>query len=464
MQRGYLDTEDAIVALATPPGEGALAVLRLAGPGAVGRLAAAFSRPAALAACPGHAAVYGRLLGQGGEPVDEVVALVFRAPRSYTGQDGVDLMCHGGAASAERALAALAAAGFKPALPGEFSFRAYRAGKLDLVRARAVDELVRARTVEAHEDALRRLSGELSAELAALRAELLRLSAACALRLDYGEDESPEDFAAELPAIRALAARCLALADSYRVGRLLKEGAVVALAGKTNAGKSSLFNRLLKEERAIVSPHHGTTRDYLEAELDLRGVPVRLVDTAGLREAADPVEAEGVRRTKLLAEGADALIYLVDATRGLDPEDEAFIAAHPSALRVWNKVDLPGTPPPPPGWVAVSAMDGRGESALAGELAALLLGKDEGVAATGDGTGGAAGRTAARLSTSAQRDALLAAARALEEAAEAGESGLPLDALALDLAAAQAELAGLLGEASGEDVLDALFSNFCVGK
>lgn len=459
MQRGYLDAEDDIVALATPSGEGALAVLRLAGPGTITRLAGAFSRPGALAACAGYAAVYGRLLGPGGEPVDEVVALVFRAPKSYTGQDGVDLMCHGGMASAERALAALAAAGFKQALPGEFSFRAYRAGKLDLVRARAVDELVRARTVDAHEDALKRLSGELSAELSDLRAELLRLAAACALRLDYGEDESPDDFAAELPAIRALAARCRALADSYRVGRLLKEGAVVALAGKTNAGKSSLFNRLLKEERAIVSPHHGTTRDYLEAELDLRGVPVRLVDTAGLRDAADPVEAEGVRRSRLLAEGADALIYLVDAARGLDAEDEAFIAAYPGALRVWNKVDLPGALPPPAGWIAVSALDGRGESELAAALAATLMGGDAAGA-----TPGAVGRSAVRLSTAAQCDALLAASASLDEAAEAFGAGLPLDALALDLAAAQAELAGLLGEASGEDVLDALFANFCVGK
>ncbi|MBU0929423.1 MAG: tRNA uridine-5-carboxymethylaminomethyl(34) synthesis GTPase MnmE, partial [Spirochaetes bacterium] len=365
MAKGYLDIEDDIAALATPPGTGALAVVRVAGPGSIDRLAGVFSRPEALRSSPGHAAVYGAVTGPDGRAVDEVVALAFRSPASYTGQDGVDVMCHGGQAAVEGVLAALKAAGFRGALPGEFTFRAFYNGKLDLARAEAVGELVSARTAAARSDAFSRLSGGLSRELASIRERLLRVAAAFALRLDYGEDESPEDIVVELPAIRAAREGCLRLAGSYAVGRALRDGATVALAGRTNAGKSSLFNRLLKEERAIVSSAHGTTRDYLEAELDLGGLPVRLVDTAGVRQSADPVEAEGVRRTMLLAEAADLVVYVVDATRGLSREDEDFVAANPGALRAWNKVDDPAAAPVPESWIGVSAATGAGEAELA---------------------------------------------------------------------------------------------------
>jgi tRNA modification GTPase len=452
MARTYLSTHDDIAALATPPGEGALAVLRLAGPSSIERLASAFSRPDVLRGASGSSAIYGKLVDAEGRSVDELVAVVFRAPKSYTGQDGVDLMCHGGPATVEAALAALFAAGFKQALPGEFTFRAFSSGKMDLVRAQAVDELVKARTRGAQAEALARLSGSLSRELDALRRELLRLSAACALRLDYGEDENPDDFSIELPALSSARGRCQALADSYAVGRLFAEGALVALAGRTNAGKSSLFNRLLKEERAIVSQQHGTTRDYLEAELDLGGMPVRILDTAGLRESADPVEREGVRRSRLLAEGADLIVYLADATVGVAAEDEAFLAERPDALRVWNKVDDGRALPAPQGWLPLSALEGSGEGALAAALIERLAGKPE---RTEPGL---------RISSARQRDALLGCAAALCDAEEALRAGEPADIVALDLATALAALGELNGETTSEDILDSMFSNFCVGK
>lgn len=467
MSRAYLDTDSDIAALATPRGQGALAVIRLAGPGSVERLAGAFSRPDVLRGLAGFRAAYGRMLGADGRAVDEVVALVSRAPASYTGQDGVDLLCHGGVATVEAVIAALDARGFRRALPGEFTFRAFYNGKMDLAKAEAVGELVAARTAEARADAFSRLSGGLSRELAAVRDRLLRAAATLALRLDYGEDEAPGDEASELAVLGAelggAREACLRLAASYAVGRALREGAVVALAGRTNAGKSSLFNRFLKEERAIVSPAPGTTRDYLEAELDLGGLPVTVVDTAGVRQSDDPIEAEGVRRSRLVAGGADVVVYVVDSVAGLDPADDDFLSAHPLAVRAWNKVDAPGALAVPPGWLGISAATGRGEAELVAAVRAAVLGDD----VIGDAIRceqGARIEPATRVGSARHRDALENAASCLAEALEALRSGEPADMAAVDVAAALEALGEITGETTSEDVLDALFSGFCVGK
>jgi tRNA modification GTPase len=437
-------------------------------------MARAFSRPEVLAAAPGHTAVVGHVLGADGAAVDEAVLLVFKGPASYTGQDGIDLSCHGGPASVARVLVALEAVGFRPALAGEFTFRAFAAGKMDLARAEAVSELVAARTAAAQADALARLSGGLSHEIEGIKTELVRLAAACALRLDYGDDEAPEGFDAELPALAACRTACSELAATYSVGRLLQDGASIAAAGRTNAGKSSLFNRLLREERAIVSEVHGTTRDYVEAALDLDGIPVRLLDTAGVRQTEDPVEAEGVRRSRLVASGADLILYVVDAIVGLFPEDESFLAAHPDALRVWNKVDSPRALPAPPGWVAVSAETGFGEPALIALIKAALLGHegatnaavtgDSGTVVSGTGSASALGHPRARISSARQKAALAKAAGALGDAENAVKAGESLDMVAVDLSAALSALGEITGETTPEDILDSLFSNFCVGK
>lgn len=457
MAAGYLALDDDIAALATPPGAGALAVVRTAGPTSIERLAALFSRPDILRGTPGYAAAFGRVTGPDGAAIDEVIAVVFRAPASYTGQDGVDIMCHGGQATVDGLLAALDSSGFRRALPGEFSFRAFHNGKMDLTRAEAVADLVAARTAAARTDALARLSGGLSREVADIRKELVRLAAACALRLDYGEDEAPEDLSEELPAMRLARASCEGLAASYAVGRLLRDGATIALAGRTNAGKSSLFNRLLKEERAIVSPVPGTTRDYLEAELDLGGLPVRLVDTAGVRQSQDPVEAEGVRRSLLVAGGADAIIYVVDATQGLVAEDAEFLDANPGSVRAWNKVDDAMAMPVPSGWIGVSAATGSGESELVAVIRQVLIGGHEREPATGVAPG-------VRIGSQRHRDALIRAASAIADAEAAIESGEPVDVVAIDIAEALEALGEITGETTSEDILESLFCNFCVGK
>ncbi|MDA8425894.1 MAG: tRNA uridine-5-carboxymethylaminomethyl(34) synthesis GTPase MnmE, partial [Treponema sp.] len=353
MPRSYLDEPTPIVALATPPGESAISVIRASGPGSIERAAACFSRPAALLSTPGHTLVHGELVDPAsGERIDEVLAAVFRSPRSATGEDGVEFSCHGSPAVVRRALAALAAAGFAPALPGEYSFRAFVHGKTDLARAEAVQELVRARSDGARAEALRRLEGGLSRRIAAARTRLVDLLAEVQARLDYGEDEAEAGEGFDPAPLRALRSDLAALAGSYAAGRLHGEGARVVVAGRPNAGKSSLFNLLLREERAIVAPEPGTTRDWIEAGMEIEGMYVRLVDTAGLRTAASEIEAEGVARSRRLAGGADLALYLVDGVAGLHAEDEAFLRSRPDALAVWNKIDSAACRPAPEGFVA----------------------------------------------------------------------------------------------------------------
>ena len=355
-----------IAALATAPGPAALAIIRTSGPGSIGLLSRVFSHPKALREAPGNTIVYGWIvknkegeasplpparrpqtgLGAPGTPlcggpapatppipsggtddhapsgiaersrIDEVLVNVYRAPRSYTGEDGADIICHGGSAAPKAVLDTLLRAGFREALRGEFTFRAFTNGKLGLSKAESVLEMVEARTDKARENAAARLSGALETEIDAIKQNLVIALAALELALDYSELDGIEDAPEGLPE-RALITDALArletLAAAYRSQRLYNEGALVVIAGKPNAGKSSIFNLLLKEERAIVTPIPGTTRDYIEATLDISGIPVRLIDTAGLREEASEIEAEGIRRSRALMDEADLVLLIKDS-------------------------------------------------------------------------------------------------------------------------------------------------------
>jgi len=479
MPRSYLDPPVPIVALATAPGEAALAVIRCSGPGCIELAASVFSRPDAFLGSRGHESVFGELRdGASGEVIDQVLAAVFRSPRSPTGEDQVEFSCHGSPAVVRRALAALEAAGFAPALPGEFSFRAFCNGKMDLVAAEAVDELVRARSDAAREDALGRLEGGLSSRLSAARASLLAMIAEVELRLDYGEEEAGGEV--PLSSLAGLRADLEALAATFRASRLVAQGLGVALAGAPNAGKSRLFNLFLREERSIVSPEPGTTRDWIEAGLELGGLRLRLIDTAGLREAEGSVEAEGVARSRRLLDEADIVLYLVDASDPtaagvrLPVEAEAFLALRPDAIRLWNKVDLPGAGPSPEGFHALSAATGSGFPELVAllESRARALLDAEGGAPGGDG--GAAVPVASRAAGAAPRGARIANERqkllldrsvsAIASAEEAIRAGLGLDAAALELREAAEALGEITGEISSPEVLESIFSRFCVGK
>ncbi len=454
MTRTYLDPPCPIAALATPPGAGALAVLKTAGPGVIDLASRCFSKPKKLKSAPGYSMVLGFLLDpDNGEAIDEVLASVFRAPHSHTGEDSVEFSCHGSPEVVRKGLSALEKAGFAPALPGEFSLRALLNGKTDLLRAEAVEELVRARGESARAEALARLEGGLSLRIGAIRTSLVDILAEVESRLDYPEDEGPEDSGPDPSSIRDLLAEVEKLTSTYAIGRLHREGARVVIAGKPNAGKSSLFNLLLREERSIVSAEPGTTRDWIESWIELDGLPLRLTDTAGIREDASGVESAGIERALGLAERADALLYLVDGLRGIAPEDETFLRAHPGAIRVWSKADRPERLPAPAGFIAMSAVSRDGFSALVDALAASLRGAHPASAESGIVVAG-----------ERQKILLDRTAQALRAAFGDATSGANLDILALDLKEAAFHLGEMTGEILSGEILESVFSRFCLGK
>jgi tRNA modification GTPase len=445
-----------IAALSTPWGQSALALVRVSGAGSLELLAGLFEPAGALQAASGHAAVHGRLLDPeaGGEPVDEVLVIVYRAPRSFTGEESAEICTHGSPLIVGRVLDLLARAGFRAAGPGEFTLRAFLNGRLDLTQAEAVNEIVRARTDRARALALHRLAGSIEGRILALKKRLLALQAAVEVRLDYPEEDLPEELAqaAELDGLEAELAE---LASTYRIGRLYQEGVTAVLAGRTNSGKSTLFNRLLREERAIVSETPGTTRDYLEGGIELEGVPVRLFDTAGYREAGDPVEQEGQRRTDALVDGAQLVLYLVDAAAGLHPEDRRFLSrrsGQAGLIRLWAKADLPGALVAPADFLAVSAFSGQGIGELARRMGRQIL----------DGVGPTSAEPV--IDSLRQKELLDRALDCYREFRGGLRSGTSLDLLAVDMRESLEALGRITGEVVTQDILVEIFSRFCVGK
>lgn len=459
MARNYLDAESPIVALATPQGRGALAVVRTSGPGAIELCDRCFRSSRTLSATPGYSLVHGSLIDPGtGETIDDAMAAVFRAPRSFTGQDSVEFSCHGSQAVVDRLLATLRRLGFEQALPGEFTFRAFANGKTDLVEAEAVNELAGAKCDSARADALARLSGALSSKYATLREAMLDLLAQIDSRLDYAEDEGPDESFDLAGRLRDFQARLENLSAGYIGGKLRQEGALVVISGRPNAGKSSLFNLIVREERAIVSPDPGTTRDWLESWIEIGGYAVRLVDTAGLRAAEAAVEAEGVRRSLELSRTADSVLYIVDGSSGRNAEDEAFLAAHPQAIKIWNKTDIDSCPKAPEGWIGLSSKSGQGLAVLE---AATKLALDKASSAGGDA---AAAGSEARLASLRQKELVDSCLASVRAAIRDASNGAPMDAISLHLREASDYLGQITGEISGEEVFERIFGAFCLGK
>ncbi|MDR2500055.1 MAG: tRNA uridine-5-carboxymethylaminomethyl(34) synthesis GTPase MnmE [Treponema sp.] len=473
-----------IAALATPRSASALALIRLSGTGSLELLASLFSRPDKLLRSAGNRVIHGWLLkpqtertGAAAEDrLDEVLIACYRSPQSYTGEDGADITCHGGAASSRAILEALGRIGFREALPGEFTFRAFMRGKLDLTRAEAVMELVAAKTDQGRARAVGRLSGVLEAEIHSVKQRLVQVLAATELFLDYSEDEAglacSEEEAGRLPdqagAEEALM-RLERLAASYRRERLYQDGALAVIAGRPNAGKSSLFNLLLREERAIVTDIPGTTRDWIEAWIALEGIPIRLADTAGLHDSEDPVERLGITRSRELLEAADLVFYLLDGSAGLTPEDRDFFSAwkkteppkRPPLFLLWNKADLiplpaslaAGTELAPACLVlGISAKTGEGIPALMEAAAAALE------------TAAAAPEGPAALGSPRQKERIDAARNAVAEALALSKNAAPLDIIAPLLREGVNALGELSGEVSTAEILETMFSQFCVGK
>jgi tRNA modification GTPase len=457
--------DDTIAALATAPGAGAVAIVRLSGPKArsIGvALTGVDARPRYAELCT--------FRGPDGEALDRGLVLYFPGPRSYTGEDVVELHGHGGRVVSDALLAHAYALGARPAEPGEFTLRAFLNDKLDLLQAEAVADLVASGSVAAARAALRSLDGQFSAQVAALQAALTHLRVKIEAWLDFPDEEIRSDAVDECAtAIDALLADLATLARAARSGAVLRDGLSVAIAGPPNAGKSSLLNRLAGYDAAIVTDIPGTTRDPLREHLTLDGLPITIVDTAGLRESRDPVEQEGLKRARLEVGRADRVLWVVDVA---EPLDAALAAARANVgdspfTLLRNKIDLA------PHAVAHAATDTAGGArgvARAGAESAPVLAIS---ALTGAGIDAliahlhsVAGHNAAGLGTfSARRRHLAALERArVRLVAARGELDGALELAAEELRGAQAALGELTGELTSDDLLGEIFATFCIGK
>jgi len=452
---------DTIAALSTPLGQGGIGIIRLSGPQAA-RLATRLFRPRHPVAepWPSHRLLLGHIIDPAsGEAVDEVLLCLMRAPRSYTREDVVEINCHSGYGVMRRILDLVLAQGARLARPGEFTLRAFLSGRLDLTQAEAVLEVVQARTEAAARVAAAHLEGGLGGEIRRQRDVALNLLAQIEAVLDFPE-EIPETTGGDLlPSLETLTEDLARLAATYARGRLLREGLRLVIAGRPNVGKSSLLNRLLRQERAIVTDIPGTTRDVITESMSLAGLPVCLVDTAGLRLPGDQVEVLGVRRTQEELAAADLVLYVVDVSDSASPEDAinlAQVSQRPTIL-VYNKIDLPPVLKETafPDWsgprVRLSARTGEGLAGLEDACRELIL---KGKAPVG-------GQIVTQTRHAQHLESALAC---LDRAQGSLQAGLPLEFPALDLREAVRELGEILGEEIGEEILDRIFSQFCLGK
>ncbi|MEI6830002.1 MAG: tRNA uridine-5-carboxymethylaminomethyl(34) synthesis GTPase MnmE [Synechococcaceae cyanobacterium ELA445] len=447
--------EDTIAAIATAvaPGEGSVAIVRLSGPSAE-PIARRLFRAPGQQVWESHRVLYGHVVDPAsGERLDEALLLLMRAPRSFTREDVVEFHCHGGLIAVERVLEQVLVAGARRALPGEFSQRAFLNGRLDLTRAEAVSELITARSRRAAQLAMAGLDGGLARRMGQLRGRLLDQLAELEARVDFEEDLPPLDgeaVAAELALVRQELRALVAEADQ---GRLLREGLKVAIIGRPNVGKSSLLNALSGSERAIVTDQPGTTRDLVESELVLRGVPLTLLDTAGIRATEDPVERLGIERSRQALAAADVVLLLFDLTEGWGEGDQVLrsqVPAQVPLLVVGNKADQAAAGPLEPADVAISALGRTGLE----DLAERLL--ERCGASLGSGLEVALNRR--------QADLAAEAAVALDRSLEAAGQGLPWDFWTIDLRQAARSLGAITGAEVSEAVLDRVFSRFCIGK
>lgn len=463
-----------IAAIATPPGEGGIGVIRISGPEAAAIATRVMRLPNGraprLTPARSHRLIYGTVIDPAtGTTIDEVLAGWMAGPKSYTREDTVELSCHGGPAPLRETLRVVLASGARPAEPGEFTLRAFLNGRLDLTQAEAVLQVITARTGEGLQLAVDDLGGSLAGRIAPARAAVLSLLAYLDAAADFPEDEIPPvDIDTELAQAEEVLAGIVAGATR---GMLFHDGARVALVGRPNVGKSSLLNALLRAERAIVTPIAGTTRDVITETADIGGMPVTLLDTAGIAETADLVEQLGIARSRDALSNAAAVVLVLDGSVAPAPEDMAVaqlvaerlprtgLHQTPPAVIVINKRDLPEQADqqsvldmlPSVPVVELSSRTGEGLEALEAALVAAI-------------TGDAARNAAPALVTTRQRAALERALSHLREAIAAREAGAPLDLLAIDIRAAMRAIGEVTGEAIDESVLTEIFSRFCIGK
>jgi tRNA modification GTPase len=479
--------DDTIAAIATALGEGGLAVIRLSGPQALTVAdksfvpAGKFSVKPSLAAT--HTLHYGHIQRRG-EVIDEVLVAVMRAPRTFTREDVVEISCHGGLLPAKLVLETVLENGARAAEPGEFTLRAFLNGRLDLAQAEAVADLIHSRTELALAAANEQLAGKLSQRINQLRDDLMKTLAHIEAHIDFpDEDLAPDTKEQLLSRLERGVAFMDQLLRTANEGQILRRGIRTAIVGRPNVGKSSLLNQLLGHDRAIVSAIPGTTRDTIEETANIRGVPVVFIDTAGLREAGDEIEAEGIRRSRESLAGAELILHVLDASEPLTDADRRHLAEFDGRRRilVLNKSDLPrklamsgaGCQPASEGILPVihsgaGSPDGRREACPAGIEVSCLTGA--GLETLKDAiqqavwSGGTKTGMLEVMINSRHQDALNRAREAAVRAIEALRGDLTLELVAMDLRISVNAVGEIVGKTSTEDLLDSIFSQFCIGK
>ncbi len=467
MQSSALDhLRDTIFALATPPGRGAIAVVRLSGEGTRALLDQVFLPSGRLNRIESHRACFGRLVRPGStEVLDEVIAVFYQSPRSYTGQDMAEISIHGSPVLEAQLAEVLSQAGARPAQPGEFTFRAFLAGKMDLTQAEAVRDLIEAQTDLEARLARDQLLGGTTSALRPARQALLALIARLEATVEFSEDD-PLEGSSQPPVLSSLEEIVTLLSRlkaAFLSSAVRRSGAAIVIAGKPNAGKSSIFNRLVGADRAIVTEEPGTTRDLIGERSEVRGLPVHLYDTAGIRQPSNAIESIGIEKCSTAIRGADILVLVIDASIPWDASDRELLAesAGKTTIVALNKTDLPSRKEageidgliPLHRIVEVSALTGRGLEDLSEAIFQALAGPVEHSAPD-------------RASTFRHRheSCVHAALLALEGCREAAAASLSEEYLLYHLHQALEQLDRITGAATGDDLLETIFSTFCIGK
>jgi tRNA modification GTPase len=457
-------TADTIAAISTPSGEGGIAVIRVSGPDSIEVADRIVSCKSKLKDVPTHTVHYGHIVDpETGERVEEALITVMRAPRSFTTEDVVEISCHGGIISVNKVLGLVLDQGARLAEPGEFTKRAFLNGRIDLAQAEAVIDLIRAKSDRAFRIALKQVEGALSAQVKALRHKLVELMAHIEVNIDYPEHDVEEVTNAYIRERCESAIEELnGLLRSAEQGKILREGIVTAIVGRPNVGKSSLLNALARENKAIVTDIPGTTRDVIEEYVNLDGIPLRLLDTAGIRETEDVVERIGVERSRSALSEADLILLVLNRSEPLHEDEKRLMdeVADRQCIVILNKSDLP------PGLdlafveerfpaeriVSMSAKEHEGLDRLGKAIGKLFFG---GSLETNDMT---------YVSNVRHIHLLKQAKRSLEEARQAAEQFVPIDMIQIDIRNAWESLGELVGDSVGESLIDQIFSQFCLGK
>lgn len=449
-----------VAAIATPVGEGGIAVIRVSGKGAIEKVASSFDGKN-LNDVDSHTVHFGKIKDRKGLVVDEVLATVFRSPRSYTGEDTVEISCHGGVLVTQRVLETILATGVGAAAPGEFTQRAFLNGKMELSQAEAVADLIHAKSAKAVDAAHQQLEGKLGDHIREFRQQIIDATAMVELELDFIEEDVEFANKEQLRnLLMELNTEINSLLATYETGRLVKDGVKTVFIGRPNAGKSTLLNTLIGSERAIVTAIAGTTRDTIDADWSYDGLLFKLIDTAGLRETDDVIEAEGVKRSRKAFEQADLVVYLKDLSDEMDAEEREEIAVFQKSaektpfLLIGTKVDLEkkGVEQRISYDLKISAPDNVNIEDLKRLMKQRALENKDYDTST------------LLVTSSRHRDGLQKAGENVSRAIQALDQGLTGDFLSIDLRAALRDLGTITGEITTEDLLDSIFSRFCIGK